>query len=147
MERIPTIIEINKTDNKIEKTLVGVVIFNNEDEVLLLKRDADDFMNALLELPGGEVVDNDIMHSLVSEVKDKTNLNVISVDEILPEFDYTSGSGKKTRQLNFVVTVANYDIKINNEDYQTYMWHKVDAFLDDLNISKETRDVIYATTK
>jgi 8-oxo-dGTP diphosphatase len=74
--------------------------------VLLLKRPANDFMGGIFELPSGKVEPGeDLKPALAREVEEETGLTVAVAMAYLGRFDYTSGSGKKSRQFDFVVTV------------------------------------------
>lgn len=123
--------------------MVGAVI-HQKSKVLLLKRNADDFMGGLVELPSGTVDgDEDLIAALVREVKEETGLGVINVEKFLSSFDYISGSGRKTRQLNFLVSVNDDDIVLNpGEHIGYYHLDPRDESFNSLNISDETKQVI-----
>lgn len=83
-----------------EKTVVGAIVIDN-GKVLLLHRAAGDFMAGLTELPSGTVDPNEgILDALTRETKEETGLQVTLVEQYTGSFDYASGSGEKTRQLN-----------------------------------------------
>ncbi|NKE55384.1 NUDIX domain-containing protein [Lentzea sp. PSKA42] len=85
--------------------VVGAVV-ESDEKVLLLKRPADDFMGGIFELPSGKVErGEDLKTALTREVEEETGLQVAAATAYLGSFDYTSGSGKKSRQFNFVVAV------------------------------------------
>jgi 8-oxo-dGTP diphosphatase len=130
--------------DNLQKIVVGAVITNNENDILLLKRVADDFMGGLVELPSGSVnKGEEILESLQREVKEETGLNIISIDNYVGEFDYISSSEKKTRQLTFSVSVEGVDIQLNPKEHSNYYWisFKNDLY-ETLNISNETRKII-----
>ena len=101
----------------IEKFIVGAVI-RNQDKVLLLERPVDDFMGGINELPSGNMEEGeDILQSLIREVKEETNLDLDRILKYLGSFDYTSGSGKPARQFNFLITVKEIgEIKLTEHD-------------------------------
>lgn len=137
---------INLQKNNIQKIVVGAIIIFG-DKVLLLERAATEFMAGLVELPSGGVeLDEDFMASLVREVKEETNLDVVSVDEYVGHFDYQSATGLNTRQLNFKVSVGLNDIKINPTEHARYILTSLpDLDFQGLNISDEVLEIIKMT--
>ena len=129
-------------DDNIQKVVVGAVILQNK-KVLLVKRVANDFMGGLVELPSGGVDSNEtILEALVRESKEETSLDLTSIDYYLGGFGYKSGSGKKARQLNFVVTSTG-ETKLNPAEHDQYFWlSPTDAKFNELNISEQTRNVV-----
>ncbi len=132
----------------IQKLVVGAVI-RKDSRFLLLERVPSDFMGGLVELPSGTVdAGEDLLTALVREVQEETGLAVISVIAYLGLFDYTSGSGRKTRQFNFLVETAPGEIKLEPTEHQAY--HLVassDEAFNTLNISDATKAVIQTATR
>jgi len=128
----------------IEKVIVGGVICKS-NKLLLLERKSSDFMGGLVELPSGEVdKGEDLLNALFREVKEETGLNVKSVISYIGSFNYTSGSGKKTRQFNFLVEVEDGKIILEPDEHQDYhLLSSSDKQFDKLNISDETKAVIH----
>ena len=128
----------------IQKTVVGAVILQRGQQLLLVERAADDFMGGLVELPSGTVdAGEGLIEALVREVKEETSLEVVSVDAYVGCFDYVSGSGKKARQLNFLVTVADGEVRLNPQEHTRFhSLSPTSAELTGLNISAETRQII-----
>lgn len=112
----------------IQKIVVGAVI-KNGTKSLLLERPKDDFMGGIHELPSGNMEHNEtVRESLNREVKEETNLDIKKILKYLGHFDYLSGSGKKARQLNFLIEVADGgEIKLTEHD--SFIWadskHKI----------------------
>ena len=108
-----------------------------------------DFMGGLVELPSGTVdAGEDLLPALAREVQEETGLAVNSVLAYLGSFDYTSGSGKKTRQFNFLVETAPGEVKLDPNEHQTY--HLVapsDEAFNTLNISDATKAVLKTATQ
>ena len=80
---------------------------------------------------------------MVREIKEETGLEVAQIQKYIGHFDYQSSSGKKSRQLNFIVTVNPGQIKINPSEHSQY--YVVNPASDDfkgLNISEKTRGII-----
>ena len=130
-------------EDKIEKVAVGAII-SADQRVLVLKRQANDFMGDLVELPSGGVDLNEtIYNSLLREIQEETGI-IIQREKIkfVNSFDYTSGSGKRARQLNFDILLLYLpEIKINLEEHSEFFWISLDE-LDNYNISVETKECI-----
>lgn len=105
----------------VAQIVVGAVICNGAS-VLLLKRPADDFMGGIYELPSGKVEPGEVLDdALIREVKEETGLDIATITIYIGHFDYTTGTGNKTRQFNFAVTVAAPEPIVLTE-HDTYMW-------------------------
>src|SRR5688572_26680513 len=104
----------------VQKLVVGGVI-RMGSRFLLLERIKSDFMGGLVELPSGTVdADEDLLTALGREVREETGLTVDSVLAYLGPFDYVSGSGKKTRQFNFLIEVAPGEVKLEPTEHQSH---------------------------
>jgi 8-oxo-dGTP diphosphatase len=105
----------------IAQLVVGAVI-EHDHRVLLLRRPPDDFMGGIYELPSGKVDPGESLDAaLIREVKEETGLDVASIDTYLGPFDYTSGSGRPTRQFTFAVTVlAPEPVTLTEHDEHTW---------------------------
>lgn len=80
------------------KNVVGAIILNEKNQVLIMSRKTDDFMGGIDELPSGNMEKGEnIYEALVREVKEETNLDVVNAKSYIGNFDYVSGSGKKAR--------------------------------------------------
>ncbi|MET8779486.1 NUDIX domain-containing protein [Nocardia sp. NPDC004654] len=105
----------------VQQLVVGAVV-HYDGKVLLLQRPADDFMGGLWELPSGKVDPGEtIDQALIREVKEETGLDITGIRGYLGEFDYQSGSGKKSRQFNFAVDVADPE-PIQLTEHDAYTW-------------------------
>ena len=88
------LVERGKEDG-VEKNVVGAIILNEKNEVLIMSRKVDDFMGGIDELPSGNMEKGEnIYDALVREVKEETNLDLKEVVCFINSFDYISGSGK-----------------------------------------------------
>lgn len=137
------------TQDGIQKVVVGAVIKDPRPDavgVLVLKRVDDDFMGGLVELPSGTVDQGEgLLDALKREVAEETGLSVKEVMSYVDSFDYISGSGKKTRQFNFAVSVHNGGVRLNPQEHQDFYW--IDSSSEQfsqLNISDKTRKTILA---
>lgn len=109
---MPTLTELNTQDanDGIEQQVVGAII-DHQGEILLLKRPIDDFRGGTWELPSGKVErhDADLFAALRREVSEETGLIIADITGYLGAFDYTSGSGKRTRQHTWSTTQRSVD--------------------------------------
>ncbi len=106
----------------IERFVVGALLVK-EDRVLLLKRKPDDFMGGIFELPSGKVEPGEsLLEALAREVREETALEIRKVKRYLGSFDYPSGSGKPTRQFNFLAEPAAGNPQVNNQEHDEFLW-------------------------
>lgn len=124
------------------KNVVGAIVLNENNEVLIMSRKADDFMGGIDELPSGNMESGEkVYDALVREVKEETNLDIESVTSYINSFDYISGSGKKARQFNFAVTVkSTNDVKLTEHD--SYKWMSIDEARNSAKITDEVKFVL-----
>lgn len=105
----------------VHQLVVGAVIAN-DGQILLLRRPQDDFMGGIYELPSGKVEPGETLDTaLRREVEEETGLHVSAITGYLGSFDYTSASGKKSRQFNFTTTVRAAD-PIRLQEHDSYLW-------------------------
>lgn len=136
------------TKDGIQKIVVRAVI-RRDNKFLLLERAPSEFLGGLIVLPGGTVGTNeDLLHALVREVKEETNLLVTCFSAFLGSFDYASSSGKKTRQFNFFVETMPGNIKLDLSEHSSYyLLNPSDRKFDKLNISNGTRKTLLIAEK
>lgn len=110
------------TADGVEQQVVGAVV-DDAGSVLLLQRPAEDFRGGTWELPSGEVEPGeDLMTALRREITEETGLVVSEILGYLGSFDYTSGSGKHTRQHTWSVTVTGVDeVELSEHDAHTWV--------------------------
>ena len=129
----------NAKEDGIEKIIVGAIIANENNEILVAKRKNDDFMGGYYEIVGGNAEkDETIYDTLVREVKEETNLDITQVESYVDFFDYTSDSGKKCRQFNFKVNVKNGNIELT--EHSSYKWIKLSEIATIEPMSKEVKN-------
>lgn len=136
-------LENKAKDDGVEKIVVGAMITNDNDEILLMKRKEDDFMGGIFEIPGGNAEDGEgIYEVLKREIKEETNFDLKRVISYINYFDYLSGSGKKSRQFNFKVEVTGGPIILTEHD--TYRWVNLDE-IETQNVSDAVKEslIIY----
>lgn len=122
-------------EDLIQKRVGGTIILNNKNEILLLKRVSNDFMPNITELPSGNIEkDEDFLEGTIREVKEETNLDIKEFVKVIDTFDYISGSGKKARQINFLVKINDINLaKFCPEEHQAMYW----VNYQDFNLMKQ----------
>lgn len=135
------LVERGKEDG-VEKNVVGAIILNEKNEVLIMSRKVDDFMGGIDELPSGNMEKGEnIYDALVREVKEETNLDLKEVVCFINSFDYISGSGKKARQYNFAITVEKGgQIKLTEHD--AYKWESLQSARENSKITDEVKECL-----
>lgn len=132
------LIEKGKEDGII-KNVVGAILLNEKNEILVMTRKKDDFMGGIDELPSGNMESGEnIYEALYREVKEETNLDIEKVLSYINSFDYISGSGKKARQFNFAVKVKSID-NIQLTEHDSYKWVIIDEARNNSNITDEVK--------
>ncbi len=128
--------------DEVVKKIAGAIVFNEQGEILLLKRKENDFMGGIYELPSGNLEGNEtIEQGLIREIKEETGLDIKYIGQFINTFDYLSGSGKKSRQFNFEVkTVSTDNILLTEHD--EYRWMNYDEIEQENNITDEVKYAI-----
>ena len=121
------------------KNVVGAIVLNEKNEVLIMSRKKDDFMGGIDELPSGNMKSGEkVYEALTREIKEETNLDMEKVSAYINYFDYIAGNGKKARQFNFAVTVKSTDnIKLTEHD--SYKWLSINEARDSAKITDEVK--------
>ena len=126
----------------IVKNVVGAIILNEKNQVLIMSRKTYDFMGGIDELPSGNMEQGEnIYEALVREVKEETNLDVVNVKSYIGSFDYISGSDKKARQYNFVLDVKNIENIILTE-HDKYNWLTIEEIRKSSKITDEVKSIL-----
>lgn len=132
----------NGKEEGIVKNVVGAIILNEKNQVLIMSRKTDDFMVGIDELPSGNMEQGEnIYDALIREVKEETNLDVVNVKSYIGSFDYISGSGKKARQYNFVLDVKNTENIILTE-HDEYNWLTIEEIRRSNKITDEVKYIL-----
>lgn len=126
----------------IVKNVVGAIILNEKNKVLIMSRKTDDFMGGIDEIPSGNMKKGEnIYDALVREVKEKTNLDIVNVKSYIGSFDYISGSGKKARQYNFLLDIKNTENIILTE-HDEYNWLTIEEIRKSSKITDEVKYIL-----
>ena len=123
----------------IDRTVVGGVLVVNS-RVLLLRRRGGDFLEGLWELPSGKMEETESpVEALRREVLEETGLEIVRVAGYVGDFDYTSQSGRRTRQVNLVAVTSHSPVLLSEHD--DFGWFTVEE-MGDLNVSEETAECV-----
>lgn len=134
-------LEENAKADGIERLVVGAIICNEKGDIFLAKRKTDDFMGGIYEIPGGNKEKGEnILDTLIREVKEETNLDIKNVDSYINQFDYLSGSCKKCRQFNFKIEVTGGPILLTEHD--SYKWLDMNDIDTEKNITPELKHAL-----
>lgn len=145
MDFYDVVIAKGKADG-VEKNVVGGVIVNSNNEILLMTRKPDDFYGGIDELLSGNMeAGESVCEALIREIKEETNLDVERIESYIDSFDYESRSGKKSREYNFSVKVKSTDnIKLSEHD--DYKWQSIEKVRKNPKITdavKYTLEIYY----
>ncbi len=134
---------INKAKNDgIQKIVVGGIVLNNKREILVVTRKPDDFLRGIDELPSGHLEsDETIPEGMAREIKEETGMNIAHIESYLDYFDYLSGSGKRTRQFNFVIIPDDCSQVVLTE-HNAYKWQSPLQALINPKITDEVKNCI-----
>ncbi|MFF7989844.1 NUDIX hydrolase [Kitasatospora xanthocidica] len=101
---------------------VAAAVINHDGRVLLVRRNPDDYMGGLWEIPSGTVEAGEtILDALHRETEEETGLTIDQVTGYLGHFDYTTSRGGTTRQFNFAVTVEKTEPIVLTE-HDAHQW-------------------------
>lgn len=127
-------------DQGVERVVVAAVI-RDGDRVLLLERSPGDYLGGMFELPSGGVETGETLdEALRREVAEETGFTLIGIDRYLGGFDYRSGSGRWTRQFNFLVTVQGTPV-VTLTEHESFAWVGVEE-LAEYPVSPEVGEVL-----
>ncbi|MET8627535.1 NUDIX hydrolase [Kitasatospora sp. NPDC004669] len=101
---------------------VAAAVINHDGRVLLVRRNPDDYMGGLWEIPSGTVEAGEtILDTLHRETVEETGLTVDQVTGYIGHFDYKNSHGGTTRQFNFAVTVDKTEPIVLTE-HDAHQW-------------------------
>lgn len=124
----------------IHRYVVAAIIMKH-NAVLVLRRNADDFMGGFFEFPSGEVeIGEDIAGALSREVFEETGLSLQRIRSYVSSFDYASSDGTMTRQFNFMVDVQAAG-PVSLSEHDAYTWIEPNG-IEDLRITASVLSVL-----
>ena len=126
----------------IQKIVVGGIVLNDKRKILVVTRKPNDFLGGIDELPSGHLENTEtIPEGMAREIKEETGMNIAYIESYLDYFDYLSGSGKKTRQFNFVI-IPDDCSKVILTEHDAYKWQTTSEALSNPNITDEVKTCI-----
>ena len=123
----------------IQKVVAGGIIRNSEGKILILSRKASDsFLPNIDELPSGNLdADEGLYDGLVREIFEETGMKIVAIHGYNDHFDYLSGSGKRTRQFNFVIEPDTENVVL--EEHDAFKWQTPTEALNNPKITSKTK--------
>jgi 8-oxo-dGTP diphosphatase len=122
----------------IERLVVGAVIADVDDRVLLRRAPTDTFPG-LWELPSGGVdAGEGLAAAYVREVFEETGLDA-EIGWYVGSFDYTTGSGVPARQFVFHCERATGNVRLNAAEHDGFQRVGLDALPD---VSREVATIL-----
>ncbi|MER7668952.1 NUDIX domain-containing protein [Kitasatospora sp. NPDC096128] len=101
---------------------VAAAVINHDGRVLLVRRNPDDYMGGMWEIPSGTVETGEtILDAMYRETAEETGLTVDQVTGYIGHFDYRNSRGGTTRQFNFAVTVEKTEPVVLTE-HDAHRW-------------------------
>ncbi len=121
--------------DKIDKVVVGGVIFNTRNEILLVKRHGQDFYGGFWEFPSGNIDGNeDLLTALSREILEETGIRIShdkNVASVINHMDYFGKDGfTKKRQINFAIFMDRDPKVVLSEEHTDHVWHTKNGELD-----------------
>ncbi|MFJ5924675.1 NUDIX hydrolase [Kitasatospora sp. NPDC092948] len=102
--------------------LVAAAVINHEGRVLLVRRNPDDYLGGMWEIPSGTVEPGEsILEAMFRETAEETGLTVDQITGYIGHFDYQNSRGGTTRQFNFAVTVEKTEPVVLTE-HDAHQW-------------------------
>lgn len=154
LDALPAL-EAQAQSDGIEKYVVGSIVTLRGKLLVVFRSSYDDFLPGNAELPGGGVDPGEtILEALERETLEETGLPIRMVEGYVGFFDYTSGSGRKTRQFNFWITPEHDQVVLvtpeghEHPEHDRYEWVDLDRLevIERMQMSQETKNSIYAAT-
>ncbi len=110
--------------------LVAAAVINHDGRILFVRRNPDDYMGGLWELPSGAVEDGEsILDAVYRETAEETGLTIREVTGYIGHFDYRNSRGGTTRQFNFSAAVEKPEPVVLTE-HDAYRWATADELPD-----------------
>lgn len=126
----------------IQRLVVGAVVHDDDRVLVVTRSSGDDFLPGIDELPSGGTEEGEsLRQALDRELLEEVGFPAVSVDEgFLASFDYTTGSGRRARQLTVSVPRAGRDVRLSGE-HSDARWIRRDE-VDGTAVTPETRQVL-----
>lgn len=109
------------TKDGITHLSTGIAV-TRDGKVLLVRREPNDFMGGSYELPGGGIDSGESFDQAVRrEAMEETGLTVTTIVGMFEGFDYSTDKKPQVRQFNFMVEVADSNVRLSSE-HDAYTW-------------------------
>ena len=114
--------------DSIQKLVVGAIIIKDGCILILRRASTEDFLPGLEEIPSGGVdAGETLLEALHREVWEETGLTITEICSYENAFDYVSGSGRKTREFNFLVKTDGHHVTLNPKEHDHFAWLSPDT--------------------
>ncbi|KDN82772.1 NUDIX hydrolase [Kitasatospora cheerisanensis] len=101
---------------------VAAAVIRHEGRFLFVRRNPDDYLGGLWEIPSGTVEDGEsILDAVYRETAEETGLTISEITGYIGHFDYRNSRGGTTRQFNFSATVEKAEPVVLTE-HDAYQW-------------------------
>lgn len=101
---------------------VAAAVIRHDGRILLVRRNPDDYMGGLWEVPSGTVEPGEtVLEALHRETTEESGLTISQVTDFLGYFDYRNSWGGITRQFNFAATVEKAEPIVLTE-HDAHQW-------------------------
>ncbi|WP_395296774.1 NUDIX hydrolase [Kitasatospora hibisci] len=105
---------------------VAAAVINHDGRTLFVRRNPDDYMGGLWEIPSGTVeAGESILDAVYRETAEETGLTISEITGYIGHFDYQNSRGTTTRQFNFSATVEKAEPVILTE-HDAHQWAAAD---------------------
>ncbi len=106
----------------------GVAVIK-DNKILMVRRQSNDYLGGVYELPGGGVDDGEtIIDGAIRELKEETGLDVSRIITTFPGFDYSTNKKPHVRQINLLVETKPAPVTLSSE-HDDFIW------IDESNLS------------
>jgi 8-oxo-dGTP diphosphatase len=112
--------------DEIAKVVVGAVLVNSKNAILLVKRAADDFFGGFWEFPSGNVErGEDLLSAVQRELLEEAGIDLTPADfeDVVNYMDYFAKDGvTKKRQINFFARVPDTTMVTLSSEHTDFAW-------------------------
>ncbi|MHB8831138.1 MAG: NUDIX hydrolase [Patescibacteria group bacterium] len=122
------------------KVAVSAFIVKDGRLLILKRRDDEEFLPGVWEVPGGGVDEGEaVPDAVIRETKEEAGID-IKVEQLFGYFEYIDGFGQKTVNLNFIGTMNNpfQEPDVSLGEMEKFAW----VGLDELKNYKLTSDTM-----
>lgn len=92
-------------------------------KILIVRRASHDYLGGQYELPGGGVDEGETLEAAARrELLEETGLRVADVSTVFDGFDYSTDKKPKVRQFNFLVSVEDGAVTLDENEHDDFQW-------------------------